>query len=98
MPSYVIIHNTVLDAEAMMQSYIPKAIDTFGAHGAELIVMEERSEVLEGSSDHPRTIVLKFADRASAETWYRSPEYQAALPIRLGATKGYAVLVDGFEG
>ncbi len=30
MPSYVIIHNTVLDAEAMMQSYIPKAIDTFG--------------------------------------------------------------------
>ena len=97
MPAYIIIHNTVIDLEAM-QSYIPKAIETFGPHGVEFKVMEENSTVLEGDCDHPRTILLKFESREKAQAWYNSPEYQDALPIRLGATKGFAVLVDEFEG
>ena len=34
--------------------------------------------------------------REKAEAWYNCAEYQAALPIRLGATEGYAVIVDEF--
>lgn len=98
MPAYIIIHNTVLDADAMMQDYIPKAIQSFGPYGAQIVVMEENSEVLEGDCEHPRTIVLKFDSREKAEGWYNSPEYQAALPIRLGASKGFAVIVDEFAG
>jgi len=28
--------------------------------------------------------------------WYNSPEYQAVCPLRLEATEGFAVVVDGF--
>jgi uncharacterized protein (DUF1330 family) len=27
--------------------------------------------------------------------WYNSPAYQEVLPLRLAATEGFAVLVDG---
>jgi uncharacterized protein (DUF1330 family) len=97
MSAYIIIHNTVLDPDAMQQ-YIPKAVETFAPHAVELKVLEESSTVLEGQCDHPRTILLKFESRERAEAWYNSPEYQEALPIRLGATKGFAVLVDEFAG
>jgi uncharacterized protein (DUF1330 family) len=28
--------------------------------------------------------------------WYNSPAYQEFLPLRLAATEGFGVLVDGF--
>jgi uncharacterized protein (DUF1330 family) len=28
--------------------------------------------------------------------WYNSPAYQEVLPLRLAATEGFGVLVDGF--
>ena len=95
MAAYVILHNRVTDPEAM-GTYIPKAMETMFAHGAELLVMSEASEVVEGSTEFPRTIMLKFESRAKAEAWYNCAEYQAALPIRLGATEGFAVIVDEF--
>ena len=94
MPAYIVIHNRITDDEAM-QSYIPKAIESMAPYGVELVAMAESSDVIEGSTDLPRTIVLKFDSRERAEAWYNCEEYQAALPIRLGATDGFAVLVDG---
>ena len=31
-------------------------------------------------------------------TWYESPEYREAMTLRIQATQGYAVLVDGLDG
>ncbi len=50
----------------------------------------------EAETDFVRTVVIKFASREDAKRWYNSPEYQAALPLRLEATEGTAVLVDEF--
>jgi uncharacterized protein (DUF1330 family) len=92
--AYIVFHNRILDEEAM-QTYIPKAVDTMAPYGAELLVLAEQSDVLEGPVDHPRTIILKFDSRERAQAWYDCPEYRGVLPIRLGATEGSAVLVDG---
>ena len=53
--------------------------------------------VIEGSLSLPRTIVIRFKSGADATAWYNSPEYRAVLPLRLEATEGFAVLVDGFD-
>jgi uncharacterized protein (DUF1330 family) len=37
-------------------------------------------------------VIVKFASTAAAKAWYESPAYQAALPKRLEATEGYAIL------
>jgi uncharacterized protein (DUF1330 family) len=37
-------------------------------------------------------VIVKFESTEAAKAWYRSPGYQAALPKRLAATKGFAVI------
>lgn len=66
MSAYVIVHNVVTDP-AKMQAYIPKAIETLTAHGAEILVALGAATVLEGSTPFPRTIVLKFDSREAAK-------------------------------
>jgi len=93
MSAYIVIHNEVTDP-ASMQEYFPTAVETLAAHGAEILYAGE-SSILEGNPPFPRTIILKFASAAAAKGWHESPEYRQALQLRLRATNGYAVLVDG---
>ena len=96
MSAYIVLHSVVTDP-AKMQQYVPKAVETLEAHGAEALVVSEGATVLEGKPPFPRTIILKFASRDAAKAWYESPEYRKVLPLRLQATQGYAVLVDGLD-
>ena len=95
MSAYFVLHNRIRDARKL-QEYIPKAFETMAPYNPEVLVLDEHSEVIEGSTNLPRTIIVKFASREEAMTWYNSPEYRAVLPLRLEATEGFAVLVDGF--
>jgi len=96
MSAYVVVHNVGTDP-ARMQQYVPKAMETLVAHGAEMLVIAEEATVLEGSPPFPRTIIFKFASREAAMAWYESPEYRKALPLRLQATQGFTVLVEGLD-
>ena len=95
MSAYFVIHNRVLNAEKM-QEYIPKALESMAPYKPEILVLDENSTVVEGTTSLPRTIVIKFDSHEVMMAWYNSPEYRAALPLRLEATEGFAVLVDGF--
>ena len=57
--------------------------------------MDEHAEVVEGNAPGPRTIVIKF-ERDTAMAWYDCARYREVLPLRLAATEGFGVLVDGF--
>jgi len=93
--AYFVFHNRVRNAEKM-QEYLTKVGETLAAYDPEILAFEENSEVIEGHTNLPRTIVLKFDSRDAAMAWYNSPAYQKVLPLRLEATEGFAVLVDGF--
>src|SRR5215472_17385199 len=95
MSAYFVFHNRVHDVEKM-QEYIPKALATMAPYHAEVLVCDENSEVIEGSTNLPRTIVIRFRSRDDAIAWYNSATYQAVRPLRLEATQGFGVLVDGF--
>lgn len=94
MAVYFIFHNRIRDAEKM-QEYVQKAHEVIAPYNPEVLVWEENSEVMDGSTNLPRTIVVKFDSRDTAMAWYNSPEYQALRPLRLEATEGYTVLVNG---
>jgi len=96
MSAYIIIHNIVTDP-AKMQEYFPTAVATLTDHDAEILAAADETSVLEGSPPFPRTIILKFASREAAKRWHEAPEYQQALRLRLEATRGFAVLVDGLD-
>jgi uncharacterized protein (DUF1330 family) len=96
MPAYFIFHNRIHNQDKM-QEYIGKAFASLQAYEPEFLVLDENTHMVEGSSEYPRTIVIKFKTRAQAEAWYNSPAYREALPLRLAACEGTAMLVDGYE-
>lgn len=96
MSAYIVIHNVVTDPEKM-RAYFPTAVETLAAHGGEILVASHEATALEGSPPFPHTVILKFASPEAAKGWYESPEYGQALQLRLQATEGYAVLVEGLD-
>ena len=95
MSAYFVLHNRIRDTRKL-QEYIPKAIETMAPFNAQVLVLDENSQVIEGRTDLPRTIIIRFNSRDDAMAWYHSLGYRAVLPLRLDATEGFAVLVDEF--
>jgi uncharacterized protein (DUF1330 family) len=44
-----------------------------------------------------RVVVVEFASREAAEGWYHSPAYQKLVPLRLKASRGSLIIIDGAE-
>jgi uncharacterized protein (DUF1330 family) len=93
-PAYVIVSVDITDPEGY-QAYLPGAGAAVQAHGGQLLSADPETAVLEGTAGH-MTVVLEFADKAAAEAWYSSPEYQDVVHLRHQSAEGTAVIADGF--
>jgi uncharacterized protein (DUF1330 family) len=94
MSAYFVFHNRVHDAKKN-QEYTSLAGQTLIPYPHEILVFADHSEVIEGTTPLPRTVVIRFDSRQAAMAWYNSPAYQKVRPLRLEAAEGYAVLVEG---
>jgi len=91
MAAYFIAQYVVNDPKGYGE-YQAAAAKTIAAAGGEVVAFDVAAETLEGAPPGPQTVVVKFESSAAAKAWYDSPAYQAALPKRLAATEGFAVL------
>jgi len=96
-PPYVIGNIRVTDPAAY-GDYVQPALATITQYGGMVLAVADNAELLDGGPMPERTVVLEFPDAAAARRWYRSPEYQAALPIRLRSSEGRVFLIDGLPG
>jgi uncharacterized protein (DUF1330 family) len=94
MSAYMIALVTVTDLEQFKQ-YAAAATEATAKYGGKYLARGGASTLLEGNMPAERLVVIEFADRAAAEAWYNSPEYQAARKLREGAATGSFVAVDG---
>jgi uncharacterized protein (DUF1330 family) len=94
MPAYIIAEITVHDPQTYdrYRAQTPAAVERYGGR---FVVRGGDPEALEGGSRPERVVVLEFPDRAQAKRFYDSPEYRAILPLRLAASEGSLLLVDG---
>jgi uncharacterized protein (DUF1330 family) len=92
--AYVVASIEVTDPETS-QKYIPGARASIEAHGAQMLAVDQNTDVLEGAAPAP-TIIFQFPDRATAEAWYHSSEYQSIIHLRLESAKSRVVIADGF--
>ncbi len=91
MPAFILFMNDVNDAEGY-GAYL-RVARTAPTTGKTRIFGD--GAPLEGAVPHVRVILVEFPDRAGAEAWYNSPEYQSAIPMRQASTTGFGVIVDG---
>jgi uncharacterized protein (DUF1330 family) len=96
MSAYVIAHLTVTSPEGFMD-YSSQVPATIAQHGGEYLVRGGHTTVLEGEMPHARHVVLRFPDRATAERWYNSPEYQDIISIRFAHCNAVVIIVDGYD-
>jgi len=79
----------------MLDEYVAKALPTVESHGGRVLAYDEAPEIVEGTIDLPRTVILEFSSREAFRRWYDSPEYQGALPLRLQSVPGTLIVVEG---
>ena len=94
MPAYVIAEVEVTNP-AGYEPYRALAGSSVAQYGGRFIARGGTAELVEGSPEPQRVVIIEFADAAAARRWYNSPEYQAALPIRQANSRARALIVDG---
>jgi uncharacterized protein (DUF1330 family) len=93
MAGYFVANYTITNP-AEYKKYLAAVGPSLEAHGAENIVIDRDSEILEGSAGQV-TVVLRFATKSAAEAWYESPEYQAIRHLRTDNSEGVGVIAEG---
>jgi uncharacterized protein (DUF1330 family) len=94
MPAYVIADVQVTDP-AGYEPYRPLAAASIARFGGRFVVRGGRADLLEGSPEPKRVVVIEFPDADTARRWYHSDEYQQAVKIRQANSTARLILVEG---
>jgi uncharacterized protein (DUF1330 family) len=97
MPAYVIADvRAVRDQDALVE-YRRRNTDAVASHGGRFIVRGGEAELLEGTWDTLRMVVIEFPDTDAAREWWESEEYAPLKQIRRDASDTNIVLVVGAD-
>ena len=94
MTGYAIFNINVNNPENYKE-YVEKVKPTAEKYGGEYIVRGGENTVVEGSWQHPRTVVIKFPTYEKALEWYNSEEYKPIKQIRLDNSEGTNIIIKG---
>jgi uncharacterized protein (DUF1330 family) len=94
MAAYLIVDLDVKDPEKYAE-YRRGVPDTVAKYGGRFVVRGGATEVLEGNWNPKRVVVLEFPTMDALKRWYHSEEYKPLLKMRLAASTGNIIAVEG---
>ncbi len=94
MAAYVIADIEVNDATAY-EEYKKGVAATLTNYGGRFVVRGGAVKSYEGDWNPSRVVVIEFPDMARLDAWYLSAEYKPLLDMRLAATTGRLIAVEG---
>ena len=97
MSVYVVARIDIHDRERYGE-YEAGFMEIFEAHGGRMLAVDEAPQVIEGSWDVTRTVLIEFDDAEQMKAWYHSEGYQALAQHRFAAATGDIARLAGFEG
>ncbi len=77
------------------EKYLEGFDKIFSEYDADVVLVDDDPEVLEGEWLYSRMVLIRFRSRDEARKWYRSPEYQNLAQHRYAASDAIAVFVEG---
>jgi uncharacterized protein (DUF1330 family) len=75
--------------------YQSRFAEVFRKFRGRLLVADERPEVLEGSFERDKVVVLEFPDRTAATEFHRSPEFAEIAADRKAGADAVVLLLRG---
>jgi uncharacterized protein (DUF1330 family) len=94
MPAYVLAHIDVTDPENY-QDYIRMSPESIALYGGRFLARGPTPEVLEGTWQPRRLVLLEFPSVEQARRWWSSPEYAPAKAKRQATSRGDLVIIPG---
>jgi len=93
---YWIVRVDIDDAEAY-KKYVAANAKPLAAYGARFLVRAAPFENVEGTA-RQRNAVIEFPSYRHAIECYRSPAYQAIIPLRSAVSTADIIVIEGYEG
>ena len=94
MPAYVVVDIDVTDP-ARYEEYKRLAPPAIAAYGGKYLARGGRVDVLEGTWQPGRLVILEFENAARAKAWLESPEYAPARAMRQASARTNMVVIGG---
>ena len=86
----------VTDSDKLAE-YRSKVLATVEANGGRYLALGGPAEVVEGSWAIGMPVLLEFPSRDAFDGWYNGDDYVPLRQMRLAATEGAALLIEGCE-
>jgi uncharacterized protein (DUF1330 family) len=96
MPTYIIGDIHITDPAAY-QAHVPRTLATIARFGGRIVAGGSRIDLLEGEPMPEQMFIIEFPNVNAARRWYQSDDYQEALKVRLSASHGRVLLIEGTE-
>lgn len=97
MSAFILIDVHEVTDEEKMNEYRSKVFSNVAAFDGTYRVIGGEQQKLEGDAAFTFPVLLEFENKEKALRWYDSPEYGPLKALRLAATRGTGVLIDGGE-
>ena len=94
MAAYLIANIEVRDP-SLYDEYRKRVPATIAAHGGRYLARGGATEMLEGTFDFKRFVIVEFPSVAAIRGWYDSPEYRPLKELRQRASSGMLMIVEG---
>jgi uncharacterized protein (DUF1330 family) len=94
MAGYVVADLRVTDPAAF-EPYRRQVRATVELYGGRFLVGGVGALALEGGWQPKRFVIIEFESVERARAWYDSPEYAPLLKLRLAASEGGVIIVEG---
>ena len=94
MPAYFVAEVEITNPTGF-QPYGAAVGATLEQYGGRYLTRGGPTELIEGGPEPKRIVILEFVDTAAVKRWYKSPEYQKILPLRLNNSTGRGFIVEG---
>lgn len=95
MSAYLIADTHITDHQTY-DEYKRQVAPTIEKFGGRFLARGGPHEVLEGTWQPARLVVIEFPDMDTLKAWYSSPEYAPLLALRQPAATDHLVAVPGF--
>ena len=94
MPAYVIAHIDVTDPVKYedYKKMSPVSIEKFGGR---FVVRGAKAEILEGTWEPKRLVVIEFPSVDVARQWWASDDYAPAKALRQATSTGDMIVLEG---
>jgi uncharacterized protein (DUF1330 family) len=95
MPAYMIVTAQLKDRQAFVEGYGKVAAALVAQFGGRYVVRAPGAACLEGPWGEGSSVVIsEWPDRAAAEAFWNSAEYQAAKKLREGIAECQVLLIE----